>query len=271
MEAFFEAVPGTGPLLFLHHSPGTASVLGAVLYVHPWAEEMNKSRRMAAKQARSLAEAGFAVLQIDLRGCGDSAGDFSQASWSGWIEDVHSGAQWLQARYKAPLWLWGLRSGALLATAAANRVMTDCRLLLWQPAVSGKPLLQQFLRLKAAADLEQGDAKTTMEAARREIAAGREVDVAGYRLSPELAAGLEQATLDLPGMCRHTVWIELSNREEPTLLPASHAKVAAWRTEGQPMDVQVVPGPAFWQTQEIEDAPALLQATTTAMLKAASP
>jgi len=33
---------------------------------------MNKSRRMAALQARVFAAMGFGVLQIDLFGCGDS-------------------------------------------------------------------------------------------------------------------------------------------------------------------------------------------------------
>ena len=50
--------------------------VGAVLYVHPLAEEMNKSRRMAALQARALAASGWVVLQVDLFGCGDSDGDF---------------------------------------------------------------------------------------------------------------------------------------------------------------------------------------------------
>lgn len=46
---------------------------GSIVYIHPFAEEMNKSRRMAALQARALTLAGFAVLQLDLIGCGDEA------------------------------------------------------------------------------------------------------------------------------------------------------------------------------------------------------
>ena len=57
-----------GPLgrrFALHHRPA-GPPRGLVVYVHPFAEEMNKSRRMAALQSRALAEAGFAVLQLDL-------------------------------------------------------------------------------------------------------------------------------------------------------------------------------------------------------------
>ena len=49
---------------------------------------MNKSRRMAALQARAFAEMGFGVLQIDLFGCGDSSGDFSDARWDIWKQDL---------------------------------------------------------------------------------------------------------------------------------------------------------------------------------------
>ena len=48
----------------MFHAPGGHSVRGSVLYVHPFAEEMNKSRRMVALQSRMLAEKGFAVMHV---------------------------------------------------------------------------------------------------------------------------------------------------------------------------------------------------------------
>src|SRR5687767_10614876 len=66
-EAMFLPVPHGGRRFCLFHTPQGA-VRALVFYIHPFAEEMNKSRRMAALQARSLAEAGFAVLQLDLLG-----------------------------------------------------------------------------------------------------------------------------------------------------------------------------------------------------------
>jgi uncharacterized protein len=35
---------------------------GLILYIHPFAEEMNKARRMAALQSRAFAKEGFEVL-----------------------------------------------------------------------------------------------------------------------------------------------------------------------------------------------------------------
>ena len=68
-----------------------------------------------------MAAAGYTVLQIDLRGCGDSSGDFGEAGWSDWVDDVLAACVWLREQNQAPLWLWGLRAGCLLATEVARR------------------------------------------------------------------------------------------------------------------------------------------------------
>ncbi|GAB1388658.1 hypothetical protein MASR1M6_08390 [Rubrivivax sp.] len=213
-EPLFLAVDDT-PLaarLLVHHRPA-ARPRGLVVYVHPFAEEMNKSRRMAALQARALAAEGFAVVQIDLLGCGDSAGDFGDARWTRWVDDVVAAATWLQQQHAQPagdanadadappLWLWGLRAGCLLAAEAGARLAARgqaCHFLFWQPAPVGKLLLQQFLRLKAAGELLAGQAKAAMEQLRAELAAGRPVEVAGYLLDPALCAGLDAAQLQPP-------------------------------------------------------------------------
>ena len=78
-EPLFIDRPG-GDLFALYHPPRRAPQ-GGVVYIPPFAEEMNRSRRMAALQARALAESGWGVLTIDPYGCGDSAGDFADARW----------------------------------------------------------------------------------------------------------------------------------------------------------------------------------------------
>jgi exosortase A-associated hydrolase 2 len=89
---------GPRALFALHHEP-TAPVRGAIVYVPPFGEEMNKSRRMAALQARALAAAGWHVLQIDLFGTGDSEGDFAEATWDAWLEDIATAVGFSSAQY----------------------------------------------------------------------------------------------------------------------------------------------------------------------------
>lgn len=264
---FFIDRPAGGQCFCIHHAHAGARAHGQVLFVHAWADEMNKSRRMAALQARALAAAGYEVLAIDLLGCGDSSGDFGDASWDAWIDDVVTGARWLQARQpQAPLWLWGHRAGALLATAAAARLEAAAHFVFWHAAGSGKLLLQQFLRLKMAGELLDGKAKGVTEGLRQQLAAGQAVAVAGYTLAPALASGLEQATLAPPPRARTACFIELNPQPEVSALtPATATQVERWRAAGVAVSARVVTGPAFWQTTEIEDAPALIPATVAAL------
>lgn len=280
-EAFFLPTPD-GQRFCLYHraiKPPGAAPRGQVVYVHPWAEEMNKSRRMAALQARAQAEAGFDVLQIDLLGCGDSSGDFGDATWSAWVADVAAASRWLLQRTDAaglrmsrpPLWLWGLRAGCLLAAQAAQAMQEPCNFLFWAPTPSGKPLLRQFLRLKAAADLASGNAKAVMEGLRTDLAQGRPVEIAGYQLAPALARGLEQANLAPPAISApagRVEWFELSTRPGASLTPVATKTISDWLQTGYAVRGHIVNGPSFWQTTEIEDAPELITATTATMLEA---
>jgi exosortase A-associated hydrolase 2 len=242
------------------------------VYVHPWAEEMNKTRRMAALASRALAADGWAVLQIDLLGCGDSSGDFGDASWDDWVDDVVRAADWLNGRYAgAPLWLWGLRAGALVATDAAGRMSQPVHFLFWQPALLGKAVLQQFLRLKAAARLADGNAKAALGAARADLDGGRLVEVAGYTMHPALARGLQAATLAPPTVApvegsapRRVVWLELASDPGAGSGPATRAAQTTWNAARWRVESGLQVGPSFWQTTEIEEAPALVDATREA-------
>ena len=271
-EAFFLPADD-GQRFCLYHpavfAPG-GGTRGHVVFVHPFAEEMNKSRRMAALQARALSNAGFAVLQIDLLGCGDSSGDFGDATWQDWRADVVEASRWMQRREAAPLWLWGLRAGCLVAAEAAHEIDSPCHFLFWQAPGAGKALLQQFLRLKVAGDMLEGKSKGAMDGMRQQLAAGSSVDIAGYSLAPQLAAGLEAAALKPPrGVCRQggrVEWIELSSRADAIPSPASERTLAIWREAGFDVRTRMAQGPAFWQTTEIEDAPALIDASVAALV-----
>lgn len=257
MEAFF--VPAASGQRLLVHHPAQGSPRGGVVHVQPYAEEMNKSRRMATLQAQTLASKGWTVAMPDLAGCGDSSGEFAEATWDAWIDDVLLAVQWLRARTPGPVWLWGLRMGALLAAAAARRDPTLRRLLLWQPPAAGRTLLQQFLRLRMASSLEQGTHRGAVEAVRSELASGRTVEIAGYELSPVLAQGLEAATLEPPPGPGLLLWREVAADPSIGLLPAGQATRGQWAAAGWRVDADVRHGPAYWQTTEIETAPAMIE------------
>ncbi|MDR1662378.1 MAG: hydrolase 2, exosortase A system-associated [Azoarcus sp.] len=264
-EAFFLPA-GTGRRFCLLHAaaPGVP-VRGALVYIHPFAEEMNKARRMAALQARAMASAGYTVLQIDLRGCGDSSDDFGDASWQDWVDDALLACDWLGRRAEAVLWLWGLRAGCLVAAEAARQNGAVGGLLFWQPVVSGKQYLRQFLRLKSAGNMLSGKDAGSAERLRADLAQGVPVEIAGYALAPELARGLEGAELAPPERAVRVEWLEVAATEDGGLSPASTARLVQWRAQGHAARGAAVRGPSFWQTVEIAENPEWLAATLAAL------
>jgi exosortase A-associated hydrolase 2 len=271
VEAFHLSWDGRPRFCILHTPPEGSAQDRTIIYAHPFGEEMNKSRRMAALQARALAKAGSAVLQVDLLGCGDSDGEFADASWSRWVDDIAAAATWLSERFGGTACLWGLRVGCLLAVDAARAMVATPDLLFWQPVLSGRQYLQQLLRLRVAAQLlGPADAnRVDSRELRGRFDEGRAVEIAGYEMPAALALGLEAADLEpIAGSVRVT-WIEVSATGEPQLSPAARARVDVWRRGGHRMDTRAVAGPAFWQSQEIVECPALIDATLAAM--AASP
>ena len=270
-ELLFLPMPAgarTLPRLCTYHAPRGVRCAGLVVYVHPFGDEMNKSRRMAALQSRAMAEEGFAVAQIDLLGCGDSGGDFEDASWAIWVDDVVATCRWLRSRHgdrALPLWLWGLRAGNLITAQAAEQLDTAVKLLCWCPVTSGTTALQQFLRLQVASRVTGGGEGPGTETLRRCLAGGQTVDVAGYRLAPALAMPLQEARLTPPSNLDRSIWLELNARAPLQHSPGFLKAAAQWTDAGCKLVTGVVQGPSFWQTVETEDAPALIAATIDAM------
>jgi len=236
---------------------------GQLLLAPPFAEELNKSRRMLALAAEAFAERGWLVLRTDLFGCGDSAGDFGDAGWGDWLDDLELAHDWLAANARAPIGLWSLRAGSLLVADWLARSGRSLPWLAWQPVTNGKQHLQQFLRLKGVSEmLNEADVKETMSALRAQIAAGQAVEVAGYTLSPALVAGMEAASLSLlPGYAAPVSILELSGQSEPSSSPAVRMLVERTKASGASVDAAAMQGVSFWQTQEIEVARPLIEAS----------
>lgn len=267
LEARFEQ-GARGPVLEVLFPPA-GRVRGAVLHIHPFAEELNKSRRMIALQARRLARAGWAVLLPDHYGCGDSGGDFADADWEVWLSDLCAAAQRLVQRYRGALCLWGLRSGCLLAAQLSDRLAghgeAPQALIYWQPVPDGAVHLRQFLRLRTASGVIGAGEGESARGLLDRLGAGESLEVAGYRLNPGLARDLAAASLR-GRPAAHVLWLEVVREPLPDDLAPGHRRlVDQWRDSGAVVDTHQVPGEPFWSTQEISEAPALIERTAAAL------
>lgn len=267
IDAFFLGAGAARRFAVCWRPPAGTQLRGGLLFVPPFAEEMNKSRRMVALAAQALAQRGFVVLRLDLAGCGDSGGELEQASWNDWIADLELGWRWLRD-HADPVGLWALRAGALLAHSVQALVQPPAIHLLWQPVLSGKQHLTQFLRLRVAADafsVPDPSARASTASLMAALHAGEVVNVAGYRLPPAIALPLAATDLAMPSGNLDVHWLEVSAAAEPSLAPASQGRVAQWQAAGRQVTCRAVAGPPFWSTQEIEDCPALITATVEAL------
>ena len=272
MTAEFEAQFLDGPsgrLFSLHFSPVGASRNHVIIHVPAFCEEMNKSRRMVALQGRSFASLGYDVLLFDLFGTGDSAGDFANASWEAWLQDLFF--LWdlaEQKRFRA-ISLWGLRLGCLLASDFLVRYQKKASsVLLWQPPVNGKILLTQFLRLRVASAMIGDGPKESTKTLIDILADGHHLEVAGYNLAPELARSILHSRLDSlsPANFDRLLWLELSNLPNVELLPSSLRVVDNLHAPNSVLTSKALKGTAFWATQEITEVHDLIRATENLFL-----
>jgi exosortase A-associated hydrolase 2 len=257
-------IDGTrGRLFALEVAPprGVERELG-VLVCPPFAEELNRTRRAVQLAARRMAALGCSVLLLDPYGTGDSEGDLADARWSLWLDDLLRGVQWLCRHGSPRLALFGVRLGAALALELAGRQSCE-HVLLWQPVAKGALHLNQFLRLRVAADMLAADAASSTDALRAELSAGHGVEVAGYAISPGLAHDLD--AVDLERLVRAGSppidWLEAAPAPGRPLAPASRSLIERWSTAGVRVHAQPCVAPPFWSTPEIVVPETFIDAT----------
>ena len=257
-----------GRRLFLIHVGAAGPARRRVLVLPPFAEELNKCRRLLAVTVRHLATVGCDVLWPDLYGTGDRAGDFVDADWSMWRAELEALNAWHAAQLPTtPTCCLAVRSGALLLGALAARgSYAPTQAVLWQPLFDGARLLQQFLRLRVMAERIGGGNETAAELEQL-LARDGHLEVAGYGLNAKLYAELGAAGLraaDLIGVAALSVLEFKAAGGADVTLPARQFRDALL-AQGCAATAQCVAAEQFWATQEISAPQAMIDATLAAL------
>ncbi|MDE1464985.1 hydrolase 2, exosortase A system-associated [Spartinivicinus poritis] len=255
----------TGHLYAVHYvPPSTASTKGYIIHIPAFAEEMNKSRHIISKQARLMAEQGWQVVVFDLSGTGDSEGLLVDADWQSWLSNIQAIMDWLVAE-PLPVVLWGLRLGACLAVDYLNRLSSpvNTHLLLWQPIIKGSPFLQQFLRVRLAADLLGKQTGETVKLLREQLEKEGSLEVAGYLLPSKLTTAIDQMDLtqqSLP-LTTQVVWLEMVRETGASLSLPSQKTIAAWKQNHNKLHQASIVTDPFWSTQELTTGDGFIEQT----------
>ncbi len=247
-------------LVFQPEIPGEQ----AILLAPPFGDEMNKSRRMQYLQAQYFSQHGYTVLMVDLFGTGDSSGEFSEATWETWRENLYDAWNWLkQEKGITQIHFWGIRLGCLLALDTASHFKLSVEsFLFWQPIVKGDRFVTQLMRLKLAEQFGRNSSESVRTL--RERSTSREMlEIGGYSLSKELLAAL--SSLDAselsPAPGTPIAWLECSTASTTSLLPSSLKVIEKWRQNNNIVKASFVSGPSFWNSVETEVVPQLIEQT----------
>jgi len=259
MRPRFLGAPGKRVFTQQFLPPG--AVRGHIVYLPPFAEEMNRCRAIVATQARAFAARGFACTLLDFYGTGDSDGVLEDASLQRWHDDIHTTIETLRSESGAPLLLWGLRLGALIALDfAARGRQAVSGIILWQPVTSAALFVNQMLRQRIAMLSMRGLPAEKTADIRERLAQGEDVEIAGYRVSGKLLAELEAIDLTrMRGLCSGRIhWIEhvLERGREPG--PATRKAIAELEALDNTIDQHTFTGAQIWQVANREPADELL-------------
>ncbi|MFA3790721.1 hypothetical protein AB6T38_06360 [Aliiglaciecola sp. SL4] len=224
-------------------------------------EELNLSRAIITKQALFLAKQGYCVFALDYLGTGDSEKDIEHVSASIWRDNIITVAQWLKSKDIDSIDLWGVRFGGLMALtslASIETILSIKHILLWKPVMKGKQFMTQFLRLKQANSMMQGEQKVNW---RERILSGTNVEVAGYEITTDLLASIDdiEVSKSLVLTCPLT-WFELATE---AITPAVSIQTKNW--DPQLLKIACFEGSAFWQIPEIFEQSQLHTPTLNAL------
>jgi exosortase A-associated hydrolase 2 len=237
-----------------------------VLVVPPFAEEMNKCRRMMSLLAHRLAICGFGAVVVDLFGTGDSEGDFLDARYEDWLNDLETCWRWIKTRSAILTTLVGIRFGGRLSIDFAQRCDDITRVLMWQPVLSGADALSQFLRLRVAANrISRGSGGESVASLRQSLKTGEPVEVAGYELHPALADSIDRLCLtDIElGQSIKLHWITITADTQRNIPPAVRSALDQLVSTGNFIESTSLCADPFWNTAEITVSDELIAVTTT--------
>ena len=258
--------------IFLAHcipSQPLSSVKGgrAVIFVPPFAEEMNRSKRMYVLCSRLLADSGVHAFCFDYSGTGDSSGEWGDFSYSDWVEDLNQIYKYA-TNLSSKVSFIALRFGALVLADAIDQCDMDVdRCVFWDPIENGEILTRQLIRIKIAAAMADESKKLTTKEISQNIQETGYLESGGYYLSKSLIDDinskklasileslLDKSELDWMLLGKHSqinnMWLPNSFSEKD--LPSNKVKNILMHPVN---DVK------FWMQQEVTISPELLRVT----------
>lgn len=236
-----------------------------MIFVPPFAEEMNRSKRMYVLCSRLLANAGVHAICFDFAGTGDSSGEWGEYRLTDWKANLTDTYNYVR-RFSTKTSFVTLRDSALIAFELikhANIKIERC--VLWYPIDNREALIRQLIRMKIAAAMASDLKKITSKEVLSGIEQSGFLEVGGYHVRSYLLDEFRQqnvtnhiqAVLDRT----HVHWMTTGKKQTSPHLPVCLSKLNLSEPQQTHMHLHQVEDVKFWMQQEVTISPKLLRET----------
>jgi predicted alpha/beta-fold hydrolase len=181
--------------------PKIRKTIGFIV-IHPFAEEKKSSHRTLVELSRELYKKGFPVLMFDLRGCGDSEGDFASVRLSDWLTDIERAIHVLKTYTQLPkMGIISVRLGACFSLYYASQQLDVSEFIWIEPVLKPVDYLRKTLRHKLMKELcTDGRITSTRDNLLQDLQHNISIDFDGYEIGSglyrDLATGQERETME---------------------------------------------------------------------------
>lgn len=246
----------------------------AVVFIPPFAEEMNRSRKMMTMLLKRFAANADGYI-FDFSGTGDSQGDFGEQSWQGWSRDLSDFVKGMvhKSQYQS-LQIITLRTGSLVLSEASRLPGFETisplvkAIHMWNPVLNPTQYFNQFLRIQLAAEMMKEDGqKRTAKDLVAELQEKGELEIAGYMINATLYqqfVSSEPALSDNLSGCALRIY---DLNAQGAVTPAIQMGMKKHFPTHENMHQVGVQGDQFWSTQEISVSEALINTTAINMME----
>jgi exosortase A-associated hydrolase 2 len=261
-----------GRLFCTFHEPPAQPEFGdarrAVLVVPALGDEMNKTRQTLARIGERLTRAGLTLVIPDLFGTGDSEGEFRDAIWDVWRDDLMRVIAHARQTGCPIAGFLTVRSGVLLGMDVLSNVQAPTLAAsVWlQPTPRGDQFLTQLLRLRVLGSAVAEGKTETVEEFRNALAAGDRVNVGGYELTCEVAGALDTKRLDSGNAAEWGQLLSVEVSRQQSKVGETSRMLA-----GRPLSTRTFPGEPYWTTTETVVVNEVVAAAATHLIQHLAP
>jgi len=248
----------SGRIFVTRRLPRHTVPVSSVVFVPPFAEEMNRTRAIVRDLGIRIAELGQVLLVPDLAGTGDSESDLEDVSLAGWSNNLEDVSRWATSQGTPVVGCVAARFGCLLAnfwqTESKNSLTFS---VFWQPVVSGEHVINQWFRMRLAADMLSPNNKETLAELNIRSKAGETLVCGGYPLSTSMVDTLSGLRLDplMRGLGKLGL-VEVGSGD--SISPV----IRRLEERNRDVSAQKVLGEPFWMSSEIVRNTQLIDVTS---------